>query len=1036
MSYNRKYGLIVFGICTWINVCVYSQSKDLKFVNYENINGLENRSCIVRDSSGYIWLSGNGIGHFDGTQFKEYHRNENQPNSLRSDNTWNLIVDKNGLLWATSGGLCFYDRSTDGFIYVDKGLKNKFTFTEAVIYDGKETIWFCCDLGLCSININTKIITETSFKKYSYINKGTIDKKGNIWMCTTYGQLFIYNPSEDKFKAFIISDNLQLATLNFIFADKQNKIWIVKNIGIIKIDPENLTDNHGKIKYEVVRNLQNVSVSLTALGCIQYLPAYTGDSILWIATSTHGLIAFNILTQNITATFLPDKSNPHSISANTPISLYVDKQDQLWITHVSGLSLLNIHNQNFKSRIISELKNEMHSDIQWIEQDKSYKSIVWIGTYHGLIKYNWDQKKPLKWIKKFGSSNSTNANTISDDGKGNLWIGTENALFKYRKQTGKFTRYPSLPTENKFNYPTIIFGIISLNNSILIASSTGVLAYIPETQKFKIIYSGKDNGIDSNSFCIFQMKRDNNGVVWGAGAKGLIKIDLANNLNTVYLFNDKQNFFGFNRFTGLDFDGNNIVLAASAGVVLFNKSTKQFTKLSSPEDVELNNSWDLKVDTLHNIWITTYYGLVFYNQKKKIHKTFTAANGLPRTFSGVPLDMINNTLVFKSKGKFAYIDPYSVENNSNIPQPVISAFKIYEKPVFFDHLQVFQKPLNLSYKQNFISFDFNAFEFNYPDKLQFAYRLIGLDNDWVFCGNKKNTSYTNLSPGNYIFEMKSANSEGLWSKPASFKIYIKPAIWQTLWFKTFGAILIILIIYWFIKRRITQIKDQEERKTSINKMVSDLEMKALRSQINPHFIFNSLNSIQKFIWENKQEDASEYLTKFSKLIRLILDHSMHKLITLEQELSMLSLYLELEHRRSNNKYDYILQVDSSVKPSETLIPPMIFQPYIENAIWHGLLHKLTRGKLSIHMYQSQIDLLVCIIQDDGIGRKASTMIKGQKSKNSVSYGMQITQDRLKIMEENGKQGNIIMEDLYDIEMQAIGTKITVEIPITTFTKFK
>ena len=141
-----------------------AQTADLKFVNYENINGLENRNCIVRDSSGFIWLSGNGLGRFDGIEFKAYQKNENLQNSLRSDNTNNLIVDKNGTLWIASGGLCYYTRSLDGFTYVDKNAANKISNVEAVVYDGKETIWFSCDFGFCSLNINSKKVSETSLR--------------------------------------------------------------------------------------------------------------------------------------------------------------------------------------------------------------------------------------------------------------------------------------------------------------------------------------------------------------------------------------------------------------------------------------------------------------------------------------------------------------------------------------------------------------------------------------------------------------------------------------------------------------------------------------------------------------------------------------------------------------------------------------------------------------------------------------------------------------------------------------------------------
>jgi LytS/YehU family sensor histidine kinase len=213
-----------------------------------------------------------------------------------------------------------------------------------------------------------------------------------------------------------------------------------------------------------------------------------------------------------------------------------------------------------------------------------------------------------------------------------------------------------------------------------------------------------------------------------------------------------------------------------------------------------------------------------------------------------------------------------------------------------------------------------------------------------------------------------------------------------------------------------------------------MELASLRSQMNPHFIFNSLNSIQKYIWDNKQEDASEYLTKFSKLMRLTLEHSMHKLVTLEDELAAVHLYLELEHRRCNNKFDYTVNFDDNINAQLILLPPLLLQPYIENAIWHGLLPKQGRGLLSIRLQQLSANALQCIIEDDGIGRKQASIIKQQKGSQSTSYGMLITQQRLNITEANGIVGSVAVEDLVNDYNEAIGTKIILLIPIETFKK--
>lgn len=974
----KKYSLLLLWFCILQPLNIIAQPQDLKFKNYDNISGLENRNGIVRDSLGYIWLTGNGLTRFDGNQLKAYRRNDNIPNSLRSDNTNDLIVDKNGTPWLVSGGLCYYSRAIDGFIYVINNTDKNVSVNDAVVYDGKETIWFCSQFGLNSVNINTKKIRETSLKNCPYPNKAIVDDTGKVWISLWHGGLDIYNPADDSFKKFMIYDGSNSENFRSIFITMQNKIWIAKDEGFIEIDPQQLTDKWGKIIFKEISGLQRVSVSVW-MHPIQYLPAYTGDSVVWIATDSHGLITFNTNTQEIVATYLPDKTNPHAISSNTPRSLYVDKNNHLWITQSNGLSLLNFDSQNFKSRVVSEL-DQPYAMIISFEQDKGEKDIVWIGTNYGILKYNWTQKKTVQYIKNGGAVHVSDANTISDDGMGNLWIGSGNTLYSYNKTSNTFTQYPQLPADNKFSYETVITKLLNLHDTILIATTTGLMEYLVKQKKYKTLYTGIDKGMDYNSFNLYGMELDAQGLLWCGGMKGLLKLDLKTNKHQLYLFNDEKNFNGFNRFGQPNFDGDTIVLAASAGVILFNKSTGQFSKLAPVNDVDLNNSWDVKIDTSHNLWITTYYGLVFYDLKKKLQRTFTVADGLPRSFSNTWIDFIDNKIVFKWRNKFAYIDPYSVEKNNSIPQPIITDFRIFDKPVLFDPAFVSKKDFNLTYKQNYISFDFNAFEFNYPDKIQFAYRLKGFDNNWLLSGNKKNATYTNLPGGNYVFEMKAANSEGLWSEPAVFRIYIKAAFWQTLWFKIFSAIIVAIIIYWAVRRRIKKIRMEEEQKTQINKVMAEAEMKALRSQMNPHFIFNSLNSIQKYIWENKQENASEYLTKFARLMRSVLENSGSKMVTLESELTALKLYVELEHRRSNNKFDYQVNVSDCLDITAILVPPLILQPYVENAIWHGLLPKEERGNLSIHILPDTDDYLQCIIEDNGVGRQARGKAKLQKTR--------------------------------------------------------
>jgi LytS/YehU family sensor histidine kinase len=204
-------------------------------------------------------------------------------------------------------------------------------------------------------------------------------------------------------------------------------------------------------------------------------------------------------------------------------------------------------------------------------------------------------------------------------------------------------------------------------------------------------------------------------------------------------------------------------------------------------------------------------------------------------------------------------------------------------------------------------------------------------------------------------------------------------------------------------------------------------MQALRAQMNPHFIFNSLNSINMFILENNKLQASEYLSKFSRLVRLILQNSQEAFIPLERELEALKLYLELESLRFENKFEYKISVDGSVDTTVLKVPPLVIQPYAENAIWHGLMQKREKGHLEIELY-AENQILFYKITDDGIGRKKATDLKSKSGLMQKSMGMRITADRIAMIEQQNKTP-ITITDLVLSDGSPGGTEVLIKIPV-------
>ncbi len=217
---------------------------------------------------------------------------------------------------------------------------------------------------------------------------------------------------------------------------------------------------------------------------------------------------------------------------------------------------------------------------------------------------------------------------------------------------------------------------------------------------------------------------------------------------------------------------------------------------------------------------------------------------------------------------------------------------------------------------------------------------------------------------------------------------------------------------------------------STQQKMTEVEMQALRAQMNPHFIFNCLNSINRYIVKSDQTTASLYLTKFAKLMRLILDNSNSKNVILTNELEALKLYIEMEALRFDKKFTYEIKVEDNLGPDTIEVPPLIIQPYVENAIWHGLLHKEQNGHLSIRVSMAGEAMLQCIIEDNGIGRVKAKELKSKTATSRKSLGMQLTESRLDLLNKHtALNASVEIVDLQNENNESVGTRVVLNIPV-------
>ena len=338
-----------------------------------------------------------------------------------------------------------------------------------------------------------------------------------------------------------------------------------------------------------------------------------------------------------------------------------------------------------------------------------------------------------------------------------------------------------------------------------------------------------------------------------------------------------------------------------------------------------------------------------------------------------------------------------------------------------DSVYSLQAKLNLDHGHNKLQFEFSSPGFINEKQLFYSYRLSGSANDaWTEASNQHTVSYASLQPGNYRFEVRTMGWDGTWGKTADFEFNIRPPFWQTGWFLLLCLLFLFALVYLGVRKRVQIVRN----KAALKQKITETEMMALKAQMNPHFMFNCINSIDAFIHTNDKYNATLYLNKFAKLLRNILDSSKQNIVSFTKDIETLKLYIELEELRNDNKFKTRLHIDEELLVSDYKVPPLIIQPFVENAILHGLKNKDGNDGLLEIEIKKMGEKIEYSIKDNGIGRAAASQIAQNKES---SYGMQLSYDRIRLFNKE-PEASIKFIDLFH-DGKAVGTLIKVALKI-------
>jgi hypothetical protein len=450
---------------------------------------------------------------------------------------------------------------------------------------------------------------------------------------------------------------------------------------------------------------------------------------------------------------------------------------------------------------------------------------------------------------------------------------------------------------------------------------------------------------------------------------------------------------------------------AGAGILIYD-SNQVVTHLNVDNGLSSNFITKIVAGNTGEILACTDLGLNRLTRREAGNwdvQIINTTNGLPSNLVYDVVPVNNELWIATVKG----LVRTQIPKESDVPMPVI--LKCMADSIDL----LLQSPSSLPYYANTINIAFEAVQFRVEGGLQYRYRLLPGDKDYTST-HTQHVTFPNLAPGTYSFELQ-AGGQGKWSKQVVKTFEIRPPWWKTLWFVLLSVIAFVGVVFVFYKQRIVQIKKASAQAAKIK----DLELAALRAQMNPHFIFNCLSSIQQFITQHKPEEASRYLARFAKLVRLALHSSVDGKHSLADEINMLDHYLALEQMRFKGTFEYTIECDPSIDTEAIFLPPLLIQPFIENAVVHGMKNKSNGGQIELSFHQLN-DLLQVTITDNGPGFTIeSNPVQGEHK----SLGMKLTRNRLAMMIDSENGHAYQSENVTDDSGNIAGTKISIRLPL-------
>ena len=1017
---------------------------------------------ILQDSKGFMWFGTfYGLIRFDGRDYTYYKHTPYDTNSVSSDDIISLYEDKNGFIWVGtwSGGLNRFDPNQEVFKHYKHITSDTLSLSNNLVYDVSEDklgrLWVATNDGLNRfVPISAPENTEGRdyFIRYSNepgnkysLNNTNIrvlfkDSKGRLWVGVNEGGLHYFDIEQDHFVPLEEVTTDGSTNIIDIFEDDKENLWLATwGGGLKKVQP--IESDNGSIiglRMDVYKNDPNDPKSISNNNIWSLGQDKSGN--LWVGTYD-GLNKFNAEEMNFDR-YYHDKKNTKTLSSNKISAITTDNSGVLWIgTFYGGIDRIVPGLAQFETFLHNPFdpKSLIDKEVKTLLEDRDGN--VWVGTRSGITRIQKNEDaylfKNYLFETTTGNTKANEITSFAEDLRGNIWVGTFDGLNCIYKD-GRIERYnlPLLRFETEQgNIVTSL--LMDSRGRLWVGTIThGLNLFDLNLKTFNSFKHDPDDLMSIKSNYVLSLNEDRDGNIWIGTYRGLSKLvflpvisDNARvSFQNTFLTTDDPIEINAKVFSVYEDFKNNVWIGTNNGLIRYNKISKKIIVYNENNGLPNNVICGILEDNDSNIWMSTHRGIIKYNPTKESFNNYYTLHGLQSNtfYPGSYFKNKEGKMMFGGINGFNSFFPEKITRLAHIPPVVITSIKIFNKDKKYEKRITDIQEIKLTDEENVFIIKFAALDYRLPERNQYYYFLEGFDHDWIYNETKNYASYTNLDPGEYVFRVRGSNSNGVWNMEGqSIRIIITPPVWQTWWFKSLTGLVVIVILLFII----SMIYRSEKRKTSFNKKLSELKLQALRSQMNPHFIFNTINSIQYFISCNDKESAFLYLSKFSKLMRQTLDNSAKSRISISRELEALQLYMDLQKLRFEKRFEYSIQVDRNIDIHNCEIPTMLIQPYIENAINHGISKKKSGGHINVILERTNGGLR-CVVEDDGIGINKSKKMKKGKKQEHTSSGMRLTKERLTIINAGKNNDSFIsVVDLSQEKNGSNGTKVTINIPM-------